>query len=355
MAIARIITSMPELSGGLVRDLNSRGFEVHILSPEQTISGSADLEIRLDVAGTQQSMAEVFANNSLVMQTADTPEEDIWAMLAAYDGDAESTEQKEQEEIVPAVLDQPVAQEAIVDPVAVEQNTELISELTEAVVSEEKLPEESLIAPVIAREQTAAPIETSSVEQTENAAAVPAVEPVAQKAANEQRFEIDPELVPSMFNFAGSSFESDAPAKETSATETSEEKPYIDGKDFRDLVAKKNGSWNFRVPKLVAAAGWAAVALLLLISFVHRHSPVPPEANASQVPFHATAPAANVVPVKSVMITNTGVPIKANGRMASDTTTDIAEDTIVHYGGKAKTHGLVPEKHSNIKYYSDLD
>lgn len=350
MPIARIITSMPELSGGLVRDLNSRGFEVHILSPEQTISSEADLEIRLDVAGSRQAMAEVFANNSLVMQaTETTSEEDIWAMLAAFDGDAENNiAEHGVPEIVPAVLEQSSMQEPIAEQVAVEQN---IAQNAEQGI-EENVPitsEENRIAPVIAMEETAVPVENPVVENAVSASITP--HPVYREEAVH---EIDPELVPSMFNLAGT-HESEIPAKEVAPVEAGEEKPYLDGNDFRDLVAKKNGSWSFRMPRLVTVVGWAAVALLLLISFMHRHSPVAPEANAGQVPFHATAPAAAVVPVKSVVITNTGVPIKTNRRITAEPTTDIAEDTIVHYNGKAKAHALVPEKHSNIKYYSDLD
>ena len=348
MAIARIITSMPELSGGLVRDLNSRGFEVHILSSEQTITSAADLEIRLDIAGTEQTLAQVYANNSLVMQTtAAEPEEDIWAMLAAYDGDAEKNDaaKEAQEEIVPVVLEQNVVHE----PVVGAQN--LSAEDAEPSI-EQNAPitlEENLASPVIARE---------TVEATETPAMIAAstAEAVSHKApSNEQEYEIDPELVPSMFNFVGSSFASDAPVKEVAATETKEEKPYLNGNDFRNLVAKKNGSWNFGAPKLVTAAGWAAVALLLLVSFMRYHSSIPPEANAGQVPFHASAPTANVVPVKSVMITNTGVPIKTNRRVASDVTTDIAEDTIVHYNGKAKANALESGKNAAVKYYTDRD
>jgi hypothetical protein len=353
MAIARIITSMPELSGGLVRDLNSRGFEVHILSPEQTITGDADLEIRLDVAGSRQSMAQVYASNSLVMQTETAgSKEDIWAMLAAYDGDAEKIAVKEDtpEEIISALLDQNALQE----PVGVAQSMTAENAERSPEQNAPARPEENLIAPGIVWEEI---VEAAEAPEAENAVSVSAVEPVSHEAiSNQPEHEIDPELVPSMFHLAASSVASDAPVEGPAPVEAQkEEKPYLDGNDFRNLVAKKNGSWNFRAPK-VAIVGWAAVALLLLVSFMHRHTSVPPDANAAQVPFHASTitSSASVMPVKAVMMTNTGVPIKTNRKTASDTA-DIAEDTIVHYNGKAKTHALESEKHTAVKFYTDMD
>jgi hypothetical protein len=339
MPIARIITSMPELSGGLVRDLNSRGFEVLILSPEQTISGVADLEIRLDVAGSQQIMADVYANNSLnsiAMQMAaaetDAPAEDIWALLAAFDGDAEKPAEQE---LAAAGLQQTVEQT-----------------LVQSVPVESVESTEDLTSPVLAREETAASVESPIAE---SAALIPAVEPVSHKAS---RHQIDPELVPSMFNFSGDDVENDAAPSASIVSAAAgqeeqqyEEKQYLDGNDFRNLVAKKNGSWSFRAPRLVTATGWAAVALLLLFSLMRHHSPMPPDANAGQVPFHQVAPTGSVVPVKSVLITNTGVPIKSmrrNGEPAG-----IAEDTIVRYNGKVKVPDT--EKRSAVKYYTDLD
>ena len=48
MPIAKLITDVPELSEGIVRDLRARGFEVQMITPGQSIANAADLEITLD-------------------------------------------------------------------------------------------------------------------------------------------------------------------------------------------------------------------------------------------------------------------------------------------------------------------
>ena len=96
MPVARIVTSVPELAGGLVRDLNSRGFEVYILSPTQMPSSEVDLEIRMDVAGAEAVAAIVSTSvaeaHSAQIHSAGVGSgvhysEDIWALLSNFNGD----------------------------------------------------------------------------------------------------------------------------------------------------------------------------------------------------------------------------------------------------------------------------
>ncbi|HEY1801902.1 MAG TPA: hypothetical protein VGG46_13285 [Terriglobales bacterium] len=319
MPIARIITSMPEFSGGLVRDLNSRGFEVHIISPEQAVSGTADLEIKLEAmsrpAGANVRATEIPVSTSFsvpesagaaVQQPALPPQqEDIWTMLAAFEGDAET-------------------QEAIATTLALNED---------------------------------------SAQPNEPAQDAPSVthgmaEPVKREQVHPS-YSVDPDLVPSMFNFSSSG--ENAPAEQEMAP-LSNRSPWH-GSELRKTNLH---SWNSPLPKVAAAAaGCAAFVILMFLTFAHSHalpkaadSPAPGTRMATplHVAEHSAGPGGETaVPIKSaVLVSTVNSPSKATPH-ASEADTAVAEDTIVRYGSAKKTPAASATKPSTIRYYSDMD
>ena len=353
MPIARIVTSMPELSGGLVRDLNSRGFEVHIISPEQASSGTADLEIKLDaffrpdgaqVPATHVSAPTTFAVpesaiSALQQLALQQPQEDIWTMLASFDGDADT-----QDAIVPDEnLAEPAPQEATATMHALNQTPEVRSESFEV------------------------PSENSET-QGQIAESAPAVIQQAATAPERQKPDsmyVDPDLVPSMFNF--SSFPENTQADQE-ATTSSNQSPWR-GSELRKTNLRP---WDARSHKFAAAAaaGCAVLIVLMILTFSHSHvlpkavsSPAPETQTA--VPFHhaehgaqASAETASqpTVPIKPAVLVSSSVssPSKAAPH-APKADTAVAEDTIVRYGSAKKAPEASATKPSAIRYYSDMD
>lgn len=294
MPTARIITSMPELSGGLVRDLNSRGFEVHILSPSQVSSGEVDLEIRLEISASE-SVAASIPLSSLVAQP-----EDIWAMLTAFDGDAQ--------DIIAAQPPESGPQETC-DPAP-------------------KADSDSL--------QDVAPEKTSST----------SAEIISEP--------LDPELVPSMFGLGAFDGRS---RNQNGATTSEVEVPAYPG--FAN--ANKNSLDSRLAKAAAAAAGCAVVVILLALTFAHRRSPLPTAVNSTgheataQVPFHSsTTASASVVPVKAVITSDATATLKTAPHGAPHDAS-IAEDTIVHFGSAPKARRTPAEKQAGVRYYSDMD
>lgn len=367
MPIARIITSMPEYSGGLVRDLNSRGFEVHIISPEQSPFGTADLEIRLD-AVTHPMDAEVAAERIPALTAAEAalklaesgllqppapppalPQEDIWTMLASFDGDA-------------ANQDLPAAPE------------ETQAEATHAVMSQNvvaaahALSDSSAQPGEIGRETAAGEMTAS-----ETAKATPSIAQEVENPADQERnsFHVDPDLVPSMFNFSSS--EGDSSTDQEAAA--SERSPWR-GSELRKTNLR---SWDSRSPRVAAAAaGCAVVVIAMVLALGHRHSlpktvNSPAQETQTSVPFHSTAHSGNqnaehnadhaatsaevsqpVVPIKPAVLVSSVSPSKA-ARHSSEGDTAVAEDTIVRYGNAKKVTETPSTKTSAVRYYSDLD
>ncbi len=336
MPIARIITSMPEFSGGLVRDLNSRGFEVHIISPEQPVSGIADLEIKLEAmsrpAGAEVRATEIPASTSFpvpepvvaaLQQPALPPQqEDIWTMLAAFEGDAETQDF--------------------------------------AAVHASLIGTES-------QEATTLALNENSAQPNEPAQDAPSVtdgraEPVNREQVHTS-YHVDPELVPSMFNFSSSD---ENAVEEQEAAPLSNRSPWH-GSDLRKTNLH---SWNSLLPKVAAAAaGCAAFVILMFLTFAHSHA-LPKAVNSpSQVtrtttPFrgaeHSVEPGAETAaqpaaPIKpAVLVSTVSSPPRATPH-ASEANTAVAEDTIVRYGSTKKTPEASATKPSAIRYYSDMD
>lgn len=335
MPIARIITSMPELSGGLVRDLNSRGFEVHIISPEQAPSGTADLEIRLEAisrpVGAEARTSEIptltatgvpeLAASQLALQPT-LPQEDIWTMLASFDGDAATQDlTSAAEENHPGTLSQNV------------------------VATGHALSENSAQPGEIAK------------------AARPVTQEVVNPADREHvdSLSVDPDLVPSMFNLASSGENS---STDEEAASSSNRSPWH-GSELRKTNLR---SWDSRSPRVAAAAaGCAVVVILMVLALGHRHAKAvnsPAQETQTTVPFHSAAhgiePAAEsaaqpTIPIKpAVLVSSVSSPSKA-ARHGSEASTAVAEDTIVRYGSAKKTPEASPTKPSAIRYYSDMD
>lgn len=310
MPIARIVTSMPELTGGLVRDLNSRGFEVHILSPLQAPSGDVDLEIKLEIAASD-SIARTIPVSPVTVQS-----DDIWTMLTAFDGDVQGQDSGPSKQTY------------------------------------EKMPEE--IPAVDAQVNFDAPVNKDS---TSNSPVV-VDEPIFATFAEIISEPLDPELVPSIFGL--SSFPSRFPAgtQEQGAAGLSEERPSA----HSALRNVEKSSWDSR-PKLAAAAAASAmVIILLVISLTHRRAPLPENMTSpshdvtTQLPFHPATAAAtsSVVPVKEVITSDPAVPLKTVQRPANRESS-IAQDTIVHFGSARKIQRPSREKQAGVRYYSDLD
>ena len=317
MPIARIITSMPEFCGGLVRDLNSRGFEVSIVSPEQKISGSPDLEIRLNVNAAGSEAFQIETPKDVAQQ-----QEDIWEMLAAFHEDALT------QNVMPVQAEITNAQE-----VGVSQGGDLANE---------DLAHQGLV--------------NEQIPDLDAAASTPVSEELSPE---EPAPMIDPELVPSMFNFASN--ENVRANENVSATEEPklpQKKIKVQSTKYRDLFPARDGWWNFRSAKLATAAVSAAVIVLLIFSFAHHTTPAAVNSSAAEaqtnVPLHTMVPAA-VVPVKSAVMSSAATPGKPM-RHALDRETDIAEDTVVHYRNKTKSSAVLPEENNGkIRSYSDLD
>jgi hypothetical protein len=341
MPIARIITSMPELSGGLVRDLNSRGFEVHIISPEQTPSGTADLEIRLEAishpAGVEVRASAIPASTTAVPELAASrpalpqpplqQQEDIWTMLASFDGDAAT--QDVTTDITAANGNQAETgfQEVIATMHALSENSAQRSETAEDVPSG---------TPSSVTQRTANPVDREHVDS----------------------LSVDPDLVPSMFNFSSSG--ENAEAEQESAT-SSNRSPWR-GSELRKTNLRSRDS---RSPRVAAAAGCAVFVILMVLTFAHSHAAPkatnsPAQETRTTAPFHSVGPSAETVaqptvPIKpAVLVTSVSSPSKA-ARRAPATETAIAEDTIVRYGSKKKTPEASPKKPTAIRYYSDMD
>lgn len=322
MPVARIITSVPELSGGLVRDLNTRGFEVHIVSPAQTFSSEADLEIRIDVAGTEAITAILNTapaeTDPAEMHAPEAVPEDIWALLRDFNGDAPEASGVPAQEAVAAqsiTAKQPVAAQAI------------ITALTE---------QEPLTATTPATENNPEPARATETKPDENFAEIIAGP-------------MDPELVPSMFGLANIS---DA-AHGALATS---------GLHREISSASANKTWDPRSHRLAAAAAaCATVVIVLSLMFAHRRAPLPAAVNSPshdattsmQLPFHATATASPaVMPVKAVVADDATSSVK-NSQHSTAHDSDIAADTIEHFGSVVKTPPR--QKQSGIRYYSDME
>jgi hypothetical protein len=356
MPIARIITSMPEFSGGLVRDLNSRGFEVHVISPEQTPSGNADLEIRLDAVsrtvGAEVSPAEIptlaaaeaalkLAESGL-LQPAAPPQaaptqEDIWTMLASFDGDAATQE---------------IATEATNDVI-----TDIIT--SDSITSKEG-PDETASPEVIAAMHSLGENAQPPVEIADN---VPSVtQNVVAPAGRELRdsLQIDPELVRSMFNF---SYSSENPPADQETSITSSHSSW-QGSELRKTNLR---SWDSRSSGVrAAAAGCAALIILMVLVFGYRHAKAVnslSQETRTAVPVHTAAHGAGstaenaaqpTVPIKpAVLVSSAGSPSKT-ARHLPETDTAVAEDT-VRYGNAKKAAEAPSTKTSAIRYYSDMD
>jgi hypothetical protein len=312
MPTARIITSTPEFSGGLVRDLNTRGFEVQILSPEQPISGQADLEIKFEVAASSPAIVEAPAPP----KPAVTPE-DVWTMLAAFDGEAKT------QETAPA-------NEAPSNP------PDTISAAQPSSVMQ------PAIADVIHSEHAAATDEA------------PAASTEATPSSS-----IDSELVPSMFGLSSDQSDSGTGGGSRPRRRTS---------NFSRLKLE-NKFWDVRSTKITTAVACAAMVLLAIVSLVHRRTPLPatnaPESQTS-LPFHPAAAAPTtatatvpVAPVKAVVLKNSHVSAKpAPGVVARNETDhdEIAKDTIIRFSDTGRRHtSTTTKKENGVRYYSDME
>jgi hypothetical protein len=301
MPIARIITSMPEFSGGLIRDLNSRGFEVHIVTPGQANSGAVDLEIRLDAASSfMQVNQEAYAPASHLEQKSQNQAEDIWTMLAAFDGDA-----------------------------SIQDLSSAPTSSTAEVPVNSQLPEDAEVA--VLQSDTATIPDRHNISEPQ----------ISTEAAQIANGPIIGETTP--------------------VTETIPER----GNDPAERLSEdEEGVRELSVPRLVGALAVCAVLIFAFVAmFGHRRAPLSenvkpvstPETTAA-VPFHAATPAAAaVVPVKAAVVTNTTENASKVVRHASASEPDIAEDTVVHFGSPRKPQESKPVKPSGIRYYSDLD
>lgn len=369
MPIARIITSMPEYSGGLVRDLNSRGFEVHIISPEQSPAGTADLEIRLDAvprsmdaevaveripALTAAEAALKLAESGLLqppMPPTAPPQEDIWTMLASFDGDAATQD-------LPAV-----AGEIHVE----ESHAGILSQ--DVAATAHALSDSSAQLAEIGNE-VAGP-EITAGETTE---VTPSITHAAGNPTDRERnsFHVDPDLVPSMFSFSSSDEDS---STDQEAAASSERSPWR-GSELRKTNLR---SWDSRSPRVAAAAAGCAVVVIAMVLALGRRHSLPKAVNSpaqetqTSVPFHSTAHSGNqnaehnadhaatsaevsqpVVPIKPAVLVSSVSPSKA-ARHSSEGDTAVAEDTIVRYGNAKKVTETPSTKTSAVRYYSDLD
>ena len=332
MPIARIITSMPELSGGLVRDLNSRGFEVHIISPEQKVSGTADLEIRLEAmsrpASTEVPTTDIPVSTSfsvpepavttLPQPTLPPYQEDIWIMLAAFEGDAAT-----QDAVAQANLTATESQEAIATSLAFNENSAGPSGPAEG-----------------------GPSVTQGM-----------AEPVDRGHAHSV-YHVDPDLVPSMFNF--SSCGEDTAAEQETAP--SKQSPWR-GSELRKTNLRSADS---RLPRVAAAAaGCAIVVILMALTFSHRHAlpkavNSPTQETRTTAPFHSVQSGAEAatqaaIPIKPAVLVSTVSSSPKVTRHGSATEAAVAEDTIVRYGSVKKTPEASSAKSSAVRYYSDMD
>jgi len=360
MPIARIITGMPEFSGGLVRDLNSRGFEVHIISPEQSPSGTADLEIRLDAVSRPMD-AEVGAERIPALTAAEAAlklaesgllqppappqavpsQEDIWAMLASFDGDAETQD-------FPAVAE---------EIHAVEENPAGI--LSQDVASTAYALNENSAQPVEIGDETA------GGEAAKDAPSI-AQEPAIPANRGRNPLHVDPDLVPSMFNFSSSD---EDPSTSQEAAVPSDRSPWRD----REPQKTNLRSWGPRSPRVaVAAAGCAVLVIAMVLALGHRHSLAkaansPVQETQSAVPSHSAEHAAGngtersaataaqpTAPIKPALLVSSVSPSKAS-RHSSEGGASVAEDTIVRYGSAKKAPEASSTKTPAIRYYSDMD
>lgn len=302
MPTARIITSMPEFSGGLVRDLNSRGFEVQILSPEQAISGKADLEIKLEVVASLSETAKAPA------PVPTRAPEDVWTMLAAFDSDSKTP-----------------------DTAAIELSK----------------PSDT-ISPAQTSTAMQPPVEYpgNSIHATE---AAPSTFPETDSA------NVDSELVPSMFSLS---------ADQNGSSTGKVANPHGRSSNFFRLKLE-NKFWDVRSTKITTAVACTAMVLLAIVSLVHRRAPLPADTNSAaqpqtSLPFHpAAAPAAtsSTVPVKTVALSNAPISTKPHAGIRSEADrNEIAKDTIIRFTDTAKQHASKTTKKENgIRYYSDME
>src|SRR5215467_4675273 len=104
MALARIFSCTPEQATALIQDLERQGYNVEVLRPEETPSGSADLEIQYELCDTHGAIER--AQELAAEYDADVAVES-GVFQAALADTAEMVEPRQEEVSEPLVEDNP--------------------------------------------------------------------------------------------------------------------------------------------------------------------------------------------------------------------------------------------------------